>query len=210
MKILPAVLSESLEDYQKAIKLFESFPGNDSIHFDSMDGEFVSSKSCNIEDIIKLNTSLDRSLHLMVKKPQQFFELCNEFKLNEVAFHFRSEFSEYETLSEYENVNFWLVLNPDVPVSETSEVLKYFEGVLLMSVVPGKQGGEFIPEVLEKVTELRSAGFRKKIILDGSVNMNTIEYIKGYDVDELVVGSAIVKQSDPVKAYLALQDKLNN
>jgi len=87
--------------------------------------------------------------------------------------------------------------------------------VLLMSVNPGFGGQSFIPQVKDKVVELRSKanalGLDIEIQIDGGVNKNNILELRDAGADVFVMGSAIFNTEDPeqttkdVRALLALQ-----
>lgn len=74
------------------------------------------------------------------------------------------------------------VINPDTPVSAISEVLPLSDMVLVMSVFPGFGGQKFIPEVLEKVRELRSLaeenGWNFDIEIDGGISPSNAAEVK--------------------------------
>lgn len=213
--ILPAVLSDQLEDYENALDTFGSFPGNDKVHIDIMDGDFVDSMSADLEEILELPTMLERQVHLMVQDPKEDLELCKKHGVEEVIFHYQSDFEEYEKLDEYksEGMEIYLGINPEIDtidIINLEGILKYFDGVLVMTVVPGKQGGEFLSSEIMEVINLRHKGFEGKIIEDGHVNIDTIDQVKNFDIDEFVVGSGIIKQPVPLSAYVALKSKLPN
>jgi pentose-5-phosphate-3-epimerase len=67
-----------------------------------------------------------------------------------------------------------------------------------MSVNPGFQGSPFLPEMLNKIEQLRNIGYRKEIFLDGAVNEKTISVIlsKKYRPDFICPGSYLTKAKD--------------
>ncbi|MCA9385273.1 hypothetical protein KC717_01355 [Candidatus Dojkabacteria bacterium] len=207
-RILPAVLSDTLEDYGKAIELFESFKGNDVIHIDIMDGEFVKTKSADLKEVLKLPTRLKRQVHLMVQEPQDLISLCIDHAVEEVAIHYQAQLDSYDTILNETQTKFFLAINPEVTPSDIEDELMNFDGVLIMTVNPGLQGQGFLSDNLLKITELRQLGFEGTIIVDGSVNIDTIEEVCNYDVRDYVVGSGIIKQNDPAEAYRKLSLKL--
>jgi len=62
-----------------------------------------------------------------------------------------------------------------------------------MSVEPGKGGQKFIPDVLNKIKELKQNNLI--IEIDGGINDTNIEELKNI-VDIVVVGSYITNSSD--------------
>ena len=73
---------------------------------------------------------------------------------------------------------FGLVLNPEDKVRNWKREIAEVDIVQLMTVYPGGQGRPFIPAVLDKIDELREAGFRGQILLDGGINEKSIGLIK--------------------------------
>lgn len=69
----------------------------------------------------------------------------------------------------------------------------------------GAQGQPFDSKTIDKVTELRRQFPNHSITVDGGVNASTIQSLKKAGADRFIAGSAIVQQSDPHAAYLALK-----
>ena len=76
-----------------------------------------------------------------------------------------------------------LILNPETPV----EAMKYYihkaDKITVMTVDPGFAGQPFIPEMLDKVAELKAwrerEGLEYEIEVDGSCNQATYEKTNG-------------------------------
>ena len=173
-----------------------------------MDGEFVKTKSADLKEVLKLPTRLKRQVHLMVQEPQDLISLCIDHAVEEVAIHYQAQLDSYDTILNETQTKFFLAINPEVTPSDIEDELMNFDGVLIMTVNPGLQGQGFLSDNLLKITELRQLGFEGTIIVDGSVNIDTIEEVCNYDVRDYVVGSGIIKQNDPAEAYRKLSLKL--
>ena len=102
-----------------------------------------------------------------------------------------------------------VVLNPATPVCMIKHVLGDLDMVLLMSVNPGFGGQKFIPEVLDKVKELRKMiddkGLDIEIEVDGGVTSENIKALVDAGADVLVAGSAIFGKEDIDKAVMDLR-----
>lgn len=209
MKIIPAVLSDNLEDYSKAYRLFEQMEGNNKVHIDIMDGKFVQTTSPDFESILKIETKLDKQVHLMVQEPLPYLDLCTKYGVKEVIVHLGTN---YGNINDFINYNFetYLGINPENKFPEFGDMTFKSKGFLIMTVHPGLQGQPFLPEELTKVTQLRMKGFNRKILIDGSVNMETVNKVKEFLIDEVVVGSAIIKKDDPIVAYNELYKTVNS
>ena len=79
------------------------------------------------------------------------------------------------------------------------------DSVLFLTVQPGFYGSKFIPEVMNKVTELRKSYPKLKIGVDGGINETKIAEIARFGVDDIYVGSAIFLRPHPAESYRHLQ-----
>lgn len=208
MKIVPAVLSDNLADYSKAFSLFEQMDGNEKVHIDVMDGEFVNSVSPDLESILKIPTKLKKQVHLMAKNPIPYVELCIRYGVREVIVHFGTDYEKIYNFGQYD-LQIFMGINPENKFTEFGDLTYKVSGFLIMTVHPGLQGQPFLGAELEKVNYLRTKGFDGQILVDGSVNKTTITQIKQYPLDEAVVGSAIIKQPNPIEAYTELVKLIN-
>jgi ribulose-phosphate 3-epimerase len=90
-------------------------------------------------------------------------------------------------------------------VSATASYINEVDSVLLLTVTPGFYGSKFIPEVMDKVAELRDIQPGIEIGVDGGVKENNIKEIASVGVDYICVGSAVFLQPDPAESYRRLQ-----
>jgi len=101
-------------------------------------------------------------------------------------------------------LDFGLVINPPTPFGAVAPFLGLCDRLLVMSVNPGFGGQAFLPEVLDKVAEARkfidSAGLPTDIEIDGGITPETARLARRAGADSFVVGSALVRAPDPVKA----------
>ena len=66
--------------------------------------------------------------------------------------------------------------------------------VLVMSVIPGKGGQNFIPNTVDKIKTLRKV-YKGRIEVDGGINDKTVMLVKNY-VDSVVSGSFVCLSDD--------------
>ena len=89
-----------------------------------------------------------------------------------------------------------IALNPDTPLSYLDWIIQDIEMVVLMTINPGIVGHKFIPEMLDKIKELRAIANRKKpsliIELDGGVTPETIPSMIKAGADALVCGNGTI------------------
>ena len=77
--------------------------------------------------------------------------------------------------------------------------------VLCMSIHPGYSGQAFMPESLDRLTELR-AGLppEVRVQVDGGINRDTVRAACDAGADLVVAGSAVFWHDDPPAAYREL------
>ncbi len=188
--------------------------GADLVHCDVMYGVFVNNITFGIkmvEDLRKI-TSLPLDCHLMIVEPQKYVERFVRAGADIVTVHAEAcKEGLKDTLMLIKNAGAkcGAVINPDTPVSAIREVLPLSDMVLVMSVFPGFGGQKFIPEVLEKVRELRSLaeenGWNFDIEIDGGISPSNAAEVKSAGANVLVAGSAVFKAPDRRQAIEALR-----
>ena len=103
-----------------------------------------------------------------------------------------------------------LVLNPDTSADTILPYLADLDLVLVMSVVPGKGGQSFIPEVEGKVREFRAAidqqisdgGRATKLMIDGGIKHHNAAMVSEWGIDVAVVGSGLINDKASIAENL--------
>jgi ribulose-phosphate 3-epimerase len=101
-----------------------------------------------------------------------------------------------------------LVINPDTPLYRAESYFSLLDVIQFMTVHPGRQGQDFIPEVGEKIRAFTKQEKRPLCAVDGAVNKNTIKVLKSWGVEIFNVGSALTKATDIQHAYTELKNLL--
>ncbi|MCX6000361.1 MAG: ribulose-phosphate 3-epimerase [Chloroflexi bacterium] len=204
-RVVPAILTDDPGKLQTLVRQTETF--TDYVQFDFMDGRFVPSTSITCEHLAALNTTLTWEAHLMVLNPETYLERCRRAGAHKVIFHFESTQAPRNVISEAKRLGLGvgLAANPETPVTAILPLLAEVDSVLLLTVHPGFYGARFLPEVLDKVAELRAIPPATEIGVDGGVKEENAGRIAGLGVDVLYVGSAISLQPDPAASFRRLQ-----
>ena len=170
----------------------------DFIHVDIMDGKFVKNKTIPFSEMkyIYKYTSKRLDVHLMVEDPSNYIPLYAELNTECITIHVEIEEDiqkDLELIKSY-SIKCGLAINPDTKVKELIPYLPYLDEIIVMSVVPGEGGQEFIKETESKLKELRSLldayNIHALINVDGGVNDKTKDMC--VDADILTSGSYIV------------------
>lgn len=200
MKIAPSILTADFTDLKNEIK---SISNADLIHIDIMDGNFVPNISFGpaINKQIAKISNIDLDVHLMVTNPLMWID---EFSLENVKYitvHYESQnFLESVKRIKENKKLVGITIKPKTKVNSILDVLKLADLVLVMSVEPGFGGQKFMPEMLDKVRELKRLreenNYNYQIEIDGGINNETIKLAKEAGVDISVVGSYLFNQTD--------------
>ena len=91
-------------------------------------------------------------------------------------------------------------LNPNSKIDLIKDYLSQIDLVLIMSVNPGFGGQKFIPEVLDKIKELKIIQKEKKlnfdIEIDGGINFDNCKIVIEAGANILVSGTTVFKSND--------------
>lgn len=205
-----ARLGEEVKDVLRA--------GADWIHFDVMDNHFVPNLTVGpmvCESLRKNDINCPIDVHLMVEPVDDLIKMFADSGATSITFHPEASKNPEKSLELIENLGCkpGLVLNPDVSLNVLKPFLKDLYIVLLMSVFPGFGGQKFIPEVIEKIRDLRNLidESEKKIRLevDGGVNSDNVSQISLAGADTFVAGSAIFNHKNYSNAVKTLRDNFS-
>jgi Pentose-5-phosphate-3-epimerase len=207
VKIVPAVLTDDPAAFEYMLNQLESFAP--SAQIDIMDGQFVPSLSIPPEVLGRYKPRFASEIHLMTLNPEEYLTYCKQHGAFRVIFHFEATTRPEYVISRIKELGFQagLAVNPETPVSDFAYLVPQLDMVLFMSVIPGFYGAPFIPEVLLKVKEFKHRFPETEIGLDGGAKEGNIPEIVAAGVNDICVGSAIFRQTDPKSSYLYL-DKL--
>ena len=198
-------------DNEKAIKtLYELETAKiDYFHIDVMDGKFVKNntteKMLEYSEYINSISNLPLDVHLMVEDVEQYIKSFSIFEPNIITFHLeagknRENILKLIKLVKENNARVGMSLKPATPIEEIYQFLPYIHLVLIMTVEPGLGGQTLIPETIEKVKKLRNYIDEKELEVDipadGGINLQNIELLKEAGIDNVVIGSALIKAED--------------
>ncbi len=204
VKIAPSILSADFSKMGEEVASLERC-GADLVHCDVMDGVFVNNITFGIKMVedIRSKTKLPLDCHLMIVHPEKYVERFAKAGADIITVHYeacKNNLKEVLELIKSTGVKCGLVLNPDTPVETIKDLIPFCDMVLLMSVFPGFGGQKFIPEVLEKLREVRAiideSGKEIDLEIDGGVNADNVEAIKSAGANVIVAGSAVFKAAD--------------
>jgi len=208
--VIPALLTDKKDELSAMLKVCSEFC--DYAQIDIMDGEFVPSSSIAISDLKGLSLPLRCEAHLMVRGPLKWLEPFKKIGAEKIVYHFEIEKNHFEIISKIRKagMNVGLAVNPPTTIKEFEHLVDKVDTVLFLSVNPGFYGAAFISEVLEKVRAFKAKYPNKNVSIDGGIKLNNAQKAKNAGVDDICVGSAILKSKNPKQAYLEFLNLLND
>lgn len=206
--IAPAVLCESLEDYQATIARLEPFVTR--AHIDISDGEFAPSFTVSVNQLYwPANWEVD--LHAMVARPSEYLPALLALKPRTIIFHAEVAEDLTPTLQALTAAGVKAgvaLLRPTVPKMVTPYI-ELAEHVMIFSGDLGHYGGKASLMQLEKVRLIRSIKPGVEIGWDGGASIENVFSLSQGGVDVVNAGGAINKADDPKAAYDALVAEVN-
>ena len=201
IQVVPAILTDDPVALETMVRQAETF--TTYVQFDIMDGQFVPSRSITWEYLTGLSMKLSWEAHLMVLHPENYLRGFRQAGAQKVVFHYEATSSPREFISLVRDLGLTvgLAVNPDTPVSTILPLVDEVDSVLFLTVHPGFYGSKFLPEVMDKVVELRSARSDVEIGVDGGIKESNITQIARARVDVIYVGSAIFLQPQPKESF---------
>lgn len=205
IRTVPAILTDNPEALATMVRQTEAFTGY--AQFDIMDGQFVPSKSVTGEHIARLTMKLKWEAHLMVLRPEAYLEGFQRAGALKVVFHYEATPAPQEviTLVRSRGMKVGLAVNPETPLDAILPLADKVDSVLFLSVHPGFYGSRFLPEVLDKIAEFRTARPGIELGIDGGIKESNIAQVARSGVDVIYVGSAIYLQPRPAASFRRLQ-----
>lgn len=173
-------------------------------HLDIMDGHFVPNLTFGhpIIELIAKKSPHKCDAHFMVTNPEFHGETLKGSGLYNFTFHIEATIEPMGLLKKlkawYPSVG--VSIKPMTSVACLSdEMLKAVDLVLVMSVEPGFGGQSFMPESINKISELKRRreflGAKFVIQVDGGITDKNCQDVISAGADNLVAGSYIFKAS---------------
>ncbi len=210
-EIVPAILSNDESDFRhKYAELFALSHYFRELHVDFIDGKFLPQQTLMPGNTCRIKAPFRVTAHLMTLNPKNYFALAKNEGYSTILFHFEAFKDHNEILDAIDlgralDLRIGLVLNPETKLHQVAKFITKVDIIQLMSVHPGHQGGEFIPETFERVRELRQLSKSVIISVDGGIKVGIAKQLVQAGADILVAGSAILRAQDEESAIEALQ-----
>ena len=202
IQISPSILSADFSQLGNEIKRLEE-GGADMIHVDVMDGHFVPNLTIGppVIKALKKYCSIQFDVHLMISPVHKYIEAYADAGADIITIHPEATENLKESIKKIKDLNkkVGVSLNPESKVDLIKNLLGEIDLVLIMSVNPGFGGQKFMPEVLDKVRELKKIQSEENINfdieIDGGINFENCTQAKKAGANVLVSGSTVFKEN---------------
>tara|TARA_B100001093_G_scaffold78697_1_gene69927 strand:+ start:31 stop:690 length:660 start_codon:yes stop_codon:yes gene_type:complete len=203
IQISPSILSADFSQLGNEIKKLEE-GGADMIHIDVMDGHFVPNLSIGppVIKALREKCSLKFDVHLMISPVHEYIESYAKAGADIITIHPEATNNLEASIMKIKELNkkVGVSLNPKSKINLISAYLDKIDLILIMSVNPGFGGQKFMPEVLEKIKDLRAIQKERKlnfdIEIDGGINFDNCKEAIDAGANILVSGTTIFNSND--------------
>ena len=203
IQISPSILSADFSQLGNEIKRLEE-GGADMIHVDVMDGHFVPNLTIGppVIESLRKHTKLFFDVHLMISPVHKYIKDYADAGADIITIHPEATENLENSINHIKKLNkkVGVSLNPDTKISIISDLLEKIDLVLIMSVFPGFGGQKFMPEVVEKIKNLKKIQKEKKlsfdIEVDGGINFQNSKIVIEAGANILVSGTTIFKENN--------------
>ena len=210
IKVAPSILSADFSVLGEEIKKVENARA-DMVHIDVMDGNFVPNITIGplVVSAIRPLTKLPLDVHLMIEKPDRYFEAFKNAGANNITVHAEAVTHLDRAVSRIREMGLkaGVSLNPSTPETVLEYVLDKIDMILVMTVNPGFGGQTFIEGMLNKISAIKKMVSERNLSIDievdGGINENTVSRVTAAGANILVAGSAFFKSKDQ-KAFVSL------
>ncbi len=203
IQISPSILSADFSQLGNEIKKLEQ-GGADMIHVDVMDGHFVPNLTIGPPVIKSLRnyTKLPFDVHLMISPVHKYIKDYADAGANIITIHPEATDNLKDSINHIRSFKkkVGVSLNPDTEINTIENLLNEIDLVLVMSVFPGFGGQKFMPEVIDKIKNLKKLKEEKNlnfdIEVDGGINFENKKLVIDAGANILVSGTTIFKENN--------------
>jgi ribulose-phosphate 3-epimerase len=181
------------------------------LHLDVMDLNFVPNLTLGFDMINKINSSIPKDIHLMVKDVPLAVERLQTKPTDYITFHIESGVDIQKTIELVkQKAKVGLAISPDTPVESLYPYVNKIDLILIMSVYPGFAGQKFIEKSYERLKtlmmKLKEQGRDMIVGVDGGIGFEQITKFNAIGVNMFVLGTSTLYKGDLEQNILKFEE----
>ena len=192
--IAPSLLAADFSTLKEEITNIDN-AGAEYLHLDVMDGNFVPNISFGpvVIKSLRAHSNLIFDVHLMIENPDKYVADFVDAGADIICVHVESTKHLNRTIQLIKSYKkkVGVALNPSTSLDTIKYDLDNIDMVLIMTVNPGFGGQKFIPQMLQKIKELRKIAPNIDIQVDGGINDEISKLVIEAGANVLVAGSYV-------------------
>ncbi|MFM2024758.1 MAG: hypothetical protein RLZZ56_771 [Actinomycetota bacterium] len=209
--IHPSILSADFVNFQRD---FESISEADAIHVDIMDGHFVPNLTFGLP-MVKRMVEIAKSpidVHLMIENVDELAVRYADAGAASVTFHIEAteDFLQLARAIRATGAKASVAVKPGTSITRVLDAVDELDMIVIMTVEPGFGGQKFMPEMMEKVStvrsEIRRLGLKTILQVDGGIDEDTIVTASKAGADCFVSGNAVFSKADRNSEIISLRN----
>ena len=198
IKLAPSILAADFNILGEQIQTVEA-SGVPYLHIDVMDGNFVPSISFGMPVIasIRKNSKLIFDVHLMIEEPIRYLEDFKNAGADIITVHVEACKDLKKTVEKIKELGMkaGVTLKPATGLEKLKDIITDIDMVLIMSVNPGFGGQVFLPESLQRISDLKAMseqyGANIDIEVDGGITPENVTEVIEAGANVIVSGTSI-------------------
>ncbi|HSW96292.1 MAG TPA: hypothetical protein VLF89_00550 [Candidatus Saccharimonadales bacterium] len=206
IEIIPGVLEQDWKAIEKKIELVKPFAK--SIHVDLLDGKFAPNTTwLDPQPFKKYADDLLLEVHMMVDNPLAYLKPFAEAGFKRFIGHIEKMPDIAEFVAQGELLGeIGLALDTKTSVENITVSYEDLDFVLVMTVKAGFSNQSFLPEMIDKVKQIRQKSEFIPIEVDGGISEETITQAKEAGATRFV-STGFLFRDNPLEQYKKLLEK---
>ncbi len=212
--IVPAILETEKETFNDRLFALTRLLGVERIQVDFCDGKFVPNTSLAISEIDPLNPAFQWEAHLMVDQPLSFLDY-RIAGFQTIIVHYEA-YPNAVMLGEAidkiisHGLTPGIAVNPETPLEGLPHYSDKVSHFTVLSVHPGKQGSDFLPDSVGRLKTLRKLLPNAILEVDGGVSLENAKMLADAGANYLVTGSHLLQSNNIADSYEKFLEETNS
>jgi len=204
-EIIPGILEKEWEEIEKKIEIVKPFVK--TIHIDLLDGKFASNSTwMDPKPFKKYADSLFLELHMMVENPLKYLKPFADCGFKRFIGHVEKMPDIEEFVAEGQLLGeVGLAFDKPTSLEKLQNSYEDIDVILIMTIQAGFSAQQFLPELLEKATQIRQASKFIPIEVDGGISDTTITQAKEAGATRFVANSFLFNSPNAEEKYSSLR-----